>query len=57
MKVQFTRKIKEVLQDPDARRQLQQALADGDDQEIRVGDKRYELLPLSAADARPASSR
>lgn len=57
MKVQLTRKIKEVLQDPNARRQLQQALADGDSQEINVGDKRYELVSLSEADGRLASPR
>ena len=57
MKVELTRKIKEVLQDPSARRQLQQALADGTNQEISVGDKRYELVPLSEADPRAAASR
>ena len=57
MKVELTRKIKEVLQDPSARRQLQQALADGKNQEISVGDKRYELVPLSEADPRAAASR
>ena len=57
MKVELTRKIKEVLQDPSARRQLQQALADGKNQEISVGDKRYELVSLSEADPRAAASR
>ncbi|MFN7901073.1 MAG: hypothetical protein ACK5N0_15710 [Synechococcaceae cyanobacterium] len=57
MKVELTRKIKEVLQDPSARRQLQQALADGKNQEISVGNKRYELVSLSEADPRAAASQ
>jgi hypothetical protein len=57
VKVELTRKIKEVLQDPSARRQLQQALADGKNQEISVGNKRYELVSLSEADPRAAASR
>jgi hypothetical protein len=57
VKVELTRKIKEVLQDPSARRQLQQALADGKNQEISVGDKRYELVSLSEADPRAAACR
>jgi hypothetical protein len=57
MEVEPTRKIKEVLQDPSARRQLQQALADGKNQEISVGDKHYELVSLSEADPCAAASR
>lgn len=58
MKLELTRKIKEVLQDPDARRQLQVALAeDGNTREIKVGSRRYELVPLSAADTRSTSTR
>lgn len=53
MKVELTKKIREVLRDPNARRQLQRALAEGgDSSEITVGNRRYELVSLSAADTR-----
>ncbi len=58
VKVELTKKIKEVLQDPSARKQLQDALADaGSSGVIAVGDKRYELVPLSRADIRSSSAR
>ena len=58
VKVELTKKIKEVLQDPSARKQLQAALAHaGSSGEITVGDKRYELVPLSGADMRSSSAR
>jgi hypothetical protein len=58
VKVELTKKIKEVLQDPSARKQLQDALAHaGSSGQITVGDKRYELVPLSGADIRSSSAR
>lgn len=58
VKVERTKKIKEVLQDPSARKQLQDALAHaGSSGQITVGDKRYELVPLSGADMRSSSAR
>jgi hypothetical protein len=51
MKVELTEKIKEVLRDPAARKQLQSALVgDQNPNVITVGDKIYELVPLSTAE-------
>lgn len=58
MKVESTKKIREILEDPEARRQLQVALAEGGDEtEIVVGDKRYELVSMSSADTRRHGNR
>jgi hypothetical protein len=58
MKVESTKKIREILEDPEARKQLQAALAEGGDEtKIVVGDTRYELVSMSSADTRLRSNR
>jgi hypothetical protein len=46
VKVELTKKMKKVLQDPEALKNLQQAMADGGDGEITVGRHRYKLVPV-----------
>ena len=50
MKIQVTPKTKEIIQNPKAREELRQALADGDAASISVGKNRYKLVPLSSTD-------
>ncbi|MFN9646386.1 MAG: hypothetical protein ACK6BG_14995 [Cyanobacteriota bacterium] len=50
MKVELTKKMKKVLQDPKAIKNLQQAMAEGGDGEIAVGRHRYKLVPLVSRD-------
>jgi hypothetical protein len=40
--------MKKVLRDPEALKNLQQAMADGGDGEIAVGSRRYRLVPLAS---------
>ena len=50
MKVELTKKMKKVLQDPEARIDLQHALEEGGDKEIIVGSHRYKPVLLSSRD-------
>lgn len=51
VKVELTKKIKAVLQDPEAREDLRYALAEDGQTDITVGKNRYKLVPLPLAEA------
>ena len=57
MKVELTKKAKALLQDPEATRQLHKALVDRNEGEIHVGETRYKLVSLTAAEVEGPASR
>jgi hypothetical protein len=48
VKVELTKTMKKVLQDPEALKNLQQVMAEGGDGEITVGHHRYKLVPVDS---------